>query len=392
MKEKFTKSICFFTNSMFKIGGEQRITSIIANGLLNAGYNITIIVKNKEKIDYELYNLSPKVNLIFLNYSYSFRLNNTRFFEIIRKINRKYGIFKNNKNIIRHFFCSNKVIKDLIKIFERNKFDLVIGVAGDRSYILSYLKKHINAKLIFWNHSDVDSHYKKIGSRYYMEESFIKPLIKQFDEIVVLTKYDKEKLDSYYNVNCNVISNCKSFVSKEKSSLNHQKFLAVGRLVNQKGFDYLIESMKIFAEQNDEWKLNIYGDGKLKNKLNQIIVKYNLEDRIKINASSPNIKEIFLEHDIFLMSSKNEGFGLVTLEALTCGLPVIAFDIPANKDIIQNQVNGILIESFDVKKFGEAMVELASSVQKRINIQNNITKTTDKFSEEKFLEKWESLF
>lgn len=89
MEKYLTKTICFFTNSMFRIGGEQRITSVIANGLIKNGYNITIIIKNKEKINYELYNLDPKINLIFLNYSYAFRLNNTRFFEILRKNQQK---------------------------------------------------------------------------------------------------------------------------------------------------------------------------------------------------------------------------------------------------------------------------------------------------------------
>lgn len=309
----------------------------------------------------------------------------------LEKINRKYGIFKNNAKIIRHFFCSNKIIKDLIKIFNKNKFDVVIGIAGDRSYILSYLKKHINAKLIFWNHSNVDSHYKKVGSRYYKEECFIEPLIKQFDEIIILNKDDKEKLNNYYNVNCKVISNCKSFISEEKSNLNHKKFLAIGRLTNQKGFDYLIEAMKIFREKNDEWELNIYGDGNLKNKLNQLILKYNLENKVNIYSSTSNIKKVFLEHDIFLMSSRNEGFGLVTLEALTCGLPVIAFDIPANKDLIQNGINGILVKNFDIKKFSNEMIKLASSIQKRISIQNNIVNTIEKFSEEKILEDWENI-
>ena len=106
---------------MFKIGGEQRITSLISNELVKNNYDVTIIIKCNENIDYSLYNLSKKVHLIFLNMNYDFRLNNIVFFEKLRIINRKTGIFKNCKRLIRHFFCSNKLLCKLKKVFQSNE-------------------------------------------------------------------------------------------------------------------------------------------------------------------------------------------------------------------------------------------------------------------------------
>ena len=205
------KKICFFTNSMFKLGGEQRITTEIANGLTNLGYDVTILIKQKEHIDLNLYGLSNKIHISFLDVNYDFRLNNIAFFEKLRSINRKTGIFKHCPRIIRHFFCSNKIIKQLKTFFSNNDFDFVIGVAGDRSFILSLLKPIINGKIIFWNHQSVDAHFKKEKTRYSNENSFIEPLFKNFHEIIVLTNSDKEKLENYYNIKCRVIPNCKSF-------------------------------------------------------------------------------------------------------------------------------------------------------------------------------------
>ena len=182
------KKICFFTNSMFKIGGEQRITTLIANGLIKNNYDVTIIIKCKEKIDYSLYNLSKKVHLVFLNMNYDFRLNNIVFFEKLRVINRKIGIFKNSKKIIRHFFCSNKLLYKLKEFFSNNKYDVVIGVAGDRSFILSYLKEYINGKLIFWNHMNFDAHFKNSNSRYY--KTTIKDKFRAFFYMNKITVYD----------------------------------------------------------------------------------------------------------------------------------------------------------------------------------------------------------
>ena len=210
------KKICFFANSMFTPGGEQRITSKVANGLIEQGYDVTILIKAKEKINLELFGLSNKINIEFLDVDYNFKLNNIIFFDKLRTLNRKTGIFKFCPKIIRHFFCSNKLLKQLSNFFTENKFDYVVGVAGDRSFILSLLKSNLKGKLIFWNHQDINVHFKKRGSRYYQEDSFITPLFKNFDEVVVLTNDAKKKLDSYYDINCKVIANCNSFDALKK--------------------------------------------------------------------------------------------------------------------------------------------------------------------------------
>lgn len=382
------KKICFFTNSMFKIGGEQRITSIIANELVKNNYDVTIIIKCNEQIDYSLYNLSKKVKLIFLNMNYDFRLNNIKLFEYLRIINRKYGILKYNKSIIRHFFCSNKILRKLKEIFMNNKFDVVIGVAGDRSFILSYLKKSIKSKLIFWNHMNFDTHFKNKKSRYYNEESFIKPLFKNFDSIINLNKDDAIKFKKYYNINSIVINNCKSFTSNEKSSLNNNKFISCGRLVEQKGFGYLIEIMKLFVQYNKEYILDIYGDGPLRDKLINKIREYDLSNYVNIYPTNKNIEKLYLNYDLYLNTSIYEGFGLVTLEALECGLPVIGFDIPANINLIENNKTGKLIKHFDIKEYARILLNLVKEKNILTQYQNNIESSIKKFNKETIIKEW----
>ena len=382
------KKICFFSNSMFKIGGEQRITSIIANELVKNNYDVTIIIKCNEQIDYSLYDLSKKIRLIFLNMNYDFRLNNIKLFEYLRIINREYGILKYNKFIIRHFFCSNKILRKLKEIFMNNKFDVVIGVAGDRSFILSYLKKYIKGKLIFWNHMNFDAHFKNKKSRYYNEESFIKPLFKNFDSIINLNKDDVIKFKKYYNINSIVINNCKSFISNEKSSLNNNKFISCGRLVEQKGFEYLIEIMKLFVMNNKEYILDIYGDGPLRDKLINKIKEYDLSNYVNIYPTNKNIEKLYLNYDLYLNTSIYEGFGLVTLEALECGLPVIGFDIPANRTIIENNKTGKLIKRYDINEYARILLKLVKEKNILMQYQNNIESSIKKFNKETVIKEW----
>ena len=385
------KKICFFVNSMFRIGGEQRITTLVANELINNNYDVTIIIKCNEKIDYSLYNLSRKVHLIFLNMNYDFRLNNIAFFEKLRIINRKTGIFKNNKKLIRHFFCSNKLLNKLKKIFSNNEYDIVIGVAGDRSFILSYIKKHIVGKLIFWNHMNFDAHFKNTNSRYYNEEKFVKPLLNRFDNIINLNEDDVVKFKKYYNVDSEVISNCKSFKSKTKSNLNNYKFISCGRLVEQKGFEKLIEIIRIFNQKNKDYKLDIYGNGPLREKLLNKINDYKLNNYIKIYQENKNIEKIFTKYDLYLNTSIYEGFGLTTLEALECGLPVFGFNIPANKSLIQDNKTGRLIKCYDTKEYANILLKTLENKKILDYYQNNIEKSIEKYDISNIIKKWISI-
>lgn len=382
------KKICFFTNSMFKLGGEQRIVSILANGLVKSGFEVTIIIKNNEDINYEMYKLSKSIKLYFLHNKYKFKLNNNILFEYLRLLNRKTGIFKNNKKLIKHFFASNKMFCELKNFFINNKFDYVIGVAGDRSFILSYLKKYISGRLIFWNHQAITAHFKNKGTRYYNEEKFIIPLFKNFDKIILLSKDDQKLLKKYYSIDSTVIYNCKSFSSKFKSNLNNGKFIAIGRLTYQKGFDLLIDAMKNFSNHNLVYKLDIYGEGKDYKKLKRKIKKYHLDNNISILPPCVNIEKIYVNYDAFLMSSRYEGFGLVTIEAMECGLPIIAFDIPVNKEIIKNKVNGILVPSYDTSLYSKTMLEFANSYELRKKYANNTMLSLKNFTEEQMLENW----
>ena len=382
------KKICFFVNSMFKIGGEQRITSLISNELVKNNYDVTIIIKCNENIDYSLYNLSKKVHLIFLNMNYDFRLNNIVFFEKLRIINRKTGIFKNCKRLIRHFFCSNKLLCKLKKVFQSNEYNVVIGVAGDRSFILSYLKKYINGKLIFWNHMNFDAHFKKENARYYNEENFIKPLLNRFDNIINLNEDDIIKFKKYYNVDSEVIYNCKSFNSKTKSSLNNNKFISCGRLVEQKGFEKLIEIMKNFNQKNKDYTLDIYGNGPLKEELLDKINDYKLKDYIKIYSENKNIEKIFVKYDLYLNTSIYEGFGLTTLEALECGVPVFGFDIPANKNLIQDNKTGRLIKCYDTKEYANFLLKTVEDKKILNYYQTNIEESIEKYEINNVIKKW----
>jgi glycosyltransferase involved in cell wall biosynthesis len=125
-----------------------------------------------------------------------------------------------------------------------------------------------------------------------------------------------------------------------------QKILgAVGRLVHQKGFDLLIEAFSMVAPQHPAWTLVIWGDGPERIKLETLRAKLGLLDRIAFAGLSEEPGLWIETTDIFVLSSRFEGWGNVVSEAMAAGLPVVSFDCPFGpREMIEHEKSGILVE------------------------------------------------
>ena len=101
--------------------------------------------------------------------------------------------------------------------------------------------------------------------------------------------------------------------------------------------------------------------------------------------------EVYLNHDIFLISSRYEGFGLVTLEAMECGLPVIGFDIPANKELITNGNNGFLVSCYNVLEYAKTMEMIVNNQELIKKTSNQLNKSIEKFSRKTIILQWHKM-
>ena len=119
------------------------------------------------------------------------------------------------------------------------------------------------------------------------------------------------------------------------STGKNKRFLAVGRLTpKHKGFDLLIKAFDKFAQRNSDWYLDIVGDGPEKEALNKMIENRYLTKRIKIHPFTENIQMFYSQASIYVSSSRWKDFGLVLVQAMAHGLPVISSDLPSSKEIL----------------------------------------------------------
>ena len=218
-------------------------------------------------------------------------------------------------------------------------------------------------------------------------------IVSRFDRFVVLTKEDRSYWGNIPNI-C-VIPNAALNVGTRFSDVSNKRVLAVGRLDYQKGFDSLIDAWNIVAKNEElaDWTLDIFGQGEWHEKLNDMIDSYGLQERVRINKPVKDILSEYVDSSLLVMSSNYEGFPMVMIEAMACGLPVVAFDFKCGpKDIIDDGINGLIAESGNVADLAEKLVSIMSDESNRKFMSLNARKIIDRYSEETVMNKWVDLF
>lgn len=214
--------------------------------------------------------------------------------------------------------------------------------------------------------------------------------IKKLNEFIVLTKEDKAEWTELEKVR--VIYNPLSYFPETQSDCSTKKVIAAGRYTWQKGFDLLIDAWKIVHDKHPNWQLDIYGGGNNK-PFQELANNKGLKDVIVCHPSTPHIYEKFQESSIFVLSSRYEGFGLVLIEAMSCGVPAVSFTCPCGpKDIITNGENGLLVENGNIQQLAENICYLIEHENERKEMGRKAREASKLFTQEVIMKQWIELF
>lgn len=214
--------------------------------------------------------------------------------------------------------------------------------------------------------------------------------VRRLDRFVVLTHEDECMWDGFQNVI--VIPNPIVLFPEVRSDCSRHHAIAVGRYTWQKGFDMLICAWKIVYQKHPDWVLDIYGPGN-RMAYYELAEKYKISSVVCCHEANINIFSRYAESSIFVLSSRYEGFGLVLVEAMATGLPVVSFRCPCGpEDIVTNGEDGILVENGNTEKLAESICYLIENEEVRKNMGLKGVVSAQRFREERIMQKWIDLF
>jgi len=177
-----------------------------------------------------------------------------------------------------------------------------------------------------------------------------------------------------------------------KSGTSSKTLVAMGRLREQKGFDLLLKAFAPLYNKFPDWMLEIWGEGEQKKYLEDLRDELGLRERVRFPGLSKEHYKTISAADIFILSSRYEGFPNVLGEAMACGLPVVSFDCPSGpSEMIQDGVNGLLVPAENILQLSSSLERLMTSVELRRSLGKQARKITEIYSLDKIVQSWEEL-
>jgi glycosyltransferase involved in cell wall biosynthesis len=169
--------------------------------------------------------------------------------------------------------------------------------------------------------------------------------------------------------------------------------LAVGRLSCQKQFGLLVGCFQSLASRHADWDLVILGEGPLRSRLEVQVSEAGLRNRVFFPGRAGNIGDWYDSADLYVMSSRFEGFPNTLVEAMSYGLPVVSFDCDTGpRDIIRHKVDGLLVSSGNEQELTATLNQLMGDENLRVELANRAVDVRARFTTERIAEKWEHLF
>lgn len=372
--------IVFCTPALYSAGGVERVVAVKANYFAQQlGYDVTVIVTEGKGRDC-FFPISDKVRIV--NYELNFE-------ELWRlPFWKKVFVY-----LIKQRRFKKRLKTDLMKIRPdftistlRREINFLNGI-DDGSFKIGEL--HVNRA----NYRNIDTTNSNVLKRLFakMWMNSLLGHLKRLDKMVVLT--DNALGDWPELSNVVKIPDALPFRINGKSDLTAKRVVSIGRYAYDKGNDLLLQAWTIIEKQMPEWTLEIYGNGDKEPYQKQMVDLGIDQQRCYLHGPVPDVKKEYLSSSIFVLPSRFEGFGLVIIESMACGVPVVAFDCENGpRSIITDDENGFLIPPFDINIFAEKVMLLMKNQELRCRMGENAQNAASQYEMDKIGLQWKHLF
>ena len=364
--------------------GVERVVSDKMNYLVQHGYEVSLVTYEQGSHPHA-FPLHPSIRHHSID---------ARFFKLSQE-----PIWKRP---FRMFQMRRQLKKGLQQVVDCENPDVLITTTYSMKVLDIILNVRTNA------HRLIESHIAcyTIKKAYdYRHRTLLRPLatlydrlafsrIRKFEKLIVLTQGDAEDW-SHYIKDVIVIPNpvtCYPETLKSRRG-NNNRIICVGRLYEQKGFDLLIEAFARIASQCPEWYIDIFGSGEDKQQLQDSILAHQLEGRINILPPTDYVYDEYQQSEFYVLSSRYEGYPLVLNEAMSCGLPCVAFRCKYGpEEAITHGKTGLLAKNGDTADLAQQMLWMINHDEERHAMGNASREAARRYLPQTIMQQWINLF
>lgn len=345
-----------FVNSCLSSGGSEKVMTLLANQFYKMGYDVTMVLLREKP---KSYFVADGVKLVEFHYT-----NKSKVFIALQRLLKLRALIKNGHYEVVVSFMFDINLTTLISCLGINVPIFISERADPQNRGVSRL-------------------YEKIENFFYNRAA---GLILQTEQVKDF--YAKRvKTPLYVIPNPIVIDRCPYLGKREK------KVVAVGRLSEQKNFHMLINAFEEFGRNFQEYTLDIYGEGPLKDSLVELTKKLGIENRVNFKGYVTSIPEKIENAAMYVSTSNYEGISNSMLEAMAMGLPTICTDCPVGGAalVIDDGVNGFLIPLNDKAKLVENLTIFATDRELCTRLSLNAIKVRERFAVERIADEWKKM-
>ncbi|MBR0474624.1 MAG: glycosyltransferase [Erysipelotrichaceae bacterium] len=291
-------------------------------------------------------------------------------------------------SIIREGIISAKVLylkkHRMIEAIRNCDADVIIS---SRLYFNNLLGKYgkPETKKVGWEHN----HWEVVKGQH---DKVVKSA-ENLDVLVSCSKQINEHYSNYVNCRCVAIGNIIDFIPDEYPTLEEKNMIAVGSLIERKGFLDLIDIMNQLCKMDARWHLNLFGDGEQKQDILNKIKEYGLENNVTVHGfqSKDVINSYLSKSSIYMMTSHSEALPIVLLEAVSFGLPIVAYECPGVDEIVEEGLNGYIIAGRDLDDYCAKTMKLMNDTELRKQFGKHSLEVSHRYSKEIIKREWENL-
>lgn len=377
------KKRVYITALHMQHGGIEMAISLLGNALAKRGYVVTILsVYNLGDVAYKL---EPNVKVQYLTNVVPNRIE----FMHAKSERNVYKLFKEGLYSLKVLYLKNKSMKNAISNIEDG---IIISTRNEHSVLLSKYGKKGVCKIAQLHH---DHEFKREYVRDFQKS------YKNIDSFVLLTQGLKDEVEEMMrghntHTKCVVIPNfLEEVVNDVELEQKERTILFVGRLHPVKGLERLLDIWKIISGKYPDWKLKIVGGGELDKVLKTKVEQLNMDKSVDMTGAMQHDKVLneMEKASIFAMTSYSEAFPFVLIEAMSKGLPVVAFDVRVGpRAIVDHNKDGFLVDDGDLAQFAEYVSMLISNKNQWVKLSTNALDKSKIFTEQNVIKKWIALF